>query len=161
MSMTRMWRRLSSASSPEIPLAMASSAQLGSLGLPSVCAMWITSELAISKSIWHLSVRFFTFLFLLFLSLFCLQPSVCLLFLPVERVFFSLCFLISIPIMPVCSVAYILGACNVCCCSNWMSSKLKEPICKFFLSSKRQLVDRCDMHGHSIILCRMWEVGIS
>jgi hypothetical protein len=49
----------------------------------------------------------------------------------------------------------------VCCCSNWMSSKLKEPICKFFLSSKRQLVDRCDMHGHSIILCRMWEVGIS
>ncbi len=44
---------------------------------------------------------------------FCLQPSVCLLSLPVERVFFSLCFLISILIMPVCSVAYMLGACNV------------------------------------------------
>ncbi len=63
---------------------------------------------------------------------FCLQPSVCLLFLPVERVFFSLCFLISIPIMPVCSVGYMLGACNVCCCSNRMSSKLKEPICSYF-----------------------------
>lgn len=67
---------------------------------------------------------------------FCLQPSVCLLFLPVERVFFSLCFLISIPIMPVCSVTYMLGARNVCCCSNRMSPKLKEPICSsFYLQS--------------------------